>query len=186
MRRAGQARHFSCKNPSALSRLQCGTCTASTLGAGCVPGQPLCGFHGVERRSTCSDFLTPLSFDANKGLVPQNRDHLPRSLPCPLVARRAKTERLPFILRAGKRVEGCLCKDAETDNECRFLFCVIATYPRIICSAHFGQRCRTNSFILVIADGLPFCLRHSASMLSAQHRGISSHQSLNSDLDSCS
>jgi len=36
MRRAGQARHFSCKSPLALTRLQCGTHTASTLAAGFV------------------------------------------------------------------------------------------------------------------------------------------------------
>ena len=56
MRRAGQARHFSCKIPLALTRLQCDTRTASTLDAGLCAGSSRhlrwSGFRGVEHPSS--------------------------------------------------------------------------------------------------------------------------------------
>jgi len=68
MRRAGQARHFSCKTPSALTRLQCVTRTASTLDAGlcagssrCKIGIPWCRASVFARRvARLLAFLAPL------------------------------------------------------------------------------------------------------------------------------
>ena len=52
--------HVLCSIPR---RLPCGTCTAPSVGAGWVPGQPRSGFRGVERGSTLPLLLPPPFFN---------------------------------------------------------------------------------------------------------------------------
>ncbi|MFC1498058.1 hypothetical protein ACFLS1_06275 [Verrucomicrobiota bacterium] len=48
---------MSCAKSPALSRLHAAHAPRQALTQACVPGQPLCGFHGVEHSSTSSGSL---------------------------------------------------------------------------------------------------------------------------------
>jgi hypothetical protein len=76
---------MSCAQSPALSRLPCGTCTAPSVGAGWVPGQPLCGFRGVEhpasQAGTLDFFLS--STGSPQALSSSSKAGPPASSTCP-------------------------------------------------------------------------------------------------------